>query len=257
MLVLMSGLPLLSLLMSNSAHAGPWTRPAGDVYAKLGAGHFEGQAAFEDRQGPFSGDAAESYVEVGLGGGLELDGSMSVVSNRVGQSVSIGPQDAELLLEWAPVSSREAFALVAGARVATYVRGGDPELGPGGADLLAGAGWGRSLGAGWFASDVLLRHRLGSPSSGLRFRSELGVKGDTPFGSAIGVELQPAFGRAQLQDPDGPAPVPRVLGFSVKGFASLVSGLGFAADLAYLPSFVNDGPGFRIGAGLTWETPSR
>src|SRR5215203_1492650 len=51
MLPTVSGLPLVAILFAPSAQAGPWARPAGDVYAKIGGGHFEGQADFEDRQG--------------------------------------------------------------------------------------------------------------------------------------------------------------------------------------------------------------
>ena len=240
--------------LQGQAHAGPWARPAGSVYTKLGAGHFQGQADFEDSTLPFVGDAAEGYAEVGLGRGIELDSSLRFVSHRVGQAQSLGLQDLEVVAEWAPVSSREALAFTLGARLPLYRRGLQPELGPGGADLLAGFGWGRSLGPGWTSLDLQLRHRFGSPSSGVRWRWELGVLGNSPVGAAMGLEVQPAFGRTALDaEVREPSPVPRVLALSLKAFARLPRGFGLAADAGWLPSLVNDGPGVRLGAGLTFE----
>jgi hypothetical protein len=238
-------------LLSSQAIAGPWARPAGSVYGKLGVARFSGEADFEEMAGRFTGDAAEAYAEVGLGRGVEVDAATRYVSHRVEDAASAGLQDVEVTVDWAPVSEREAFAVTAGARIAPYARGHEPELGPGGADLLFGAGWGRSLGPGWFAADALLRHRLGAPSSGVRFRAELGAQGSSPVGAAAGLEVQPAFGRTQSDD--DVAPVPRVLALGAKAFGRLGAGVGIAADFAWLPPIVNDGPGWRVGAGLTFE----
>jgi hypothetical protein len=242
-------LPLLAL--SQPAWAGPWCRPAGSVYAKLGVGHFQGQAFFEDSTLPFRGDAVEGYGEVGLGRNLELDGSLAMVSHRVGEARSLGLQDLEVTLDWAPVSAREAFALTFGTRLSLYKRGQQPELGPGGSDLLMGMGWGRSLGAGWFAADVLWRHRLLVPSSGLRLRSELGVQGTSPVGGALTMEVQ-ASSRSPVPVLQGPAPIPRTLGLGLKGFVRR-GALGLVVDAAWLPTLLNDGPGWRIGGGFSWE----
>jgi hypothetical protein len=245
-------LPLL--VLGQPAWAGPWCRPAGSVYAKLGAGHFQGQAAFEDSTLPFRGEALEGYAEVGLGHDLELDSSLALVSSRVGEASSLGLQDLDVTLDWAPVSAREAFALTLGTRVSLYRRGLQPELGPGGADLLLGAGWGRSLGPGWLAVDLSWRHRLVIPSSGLRLRAELGLQGQSPVGGALTLEAQPASGRSPLQPAaPAPAPIPRALSLGLKAFARLGAGFGLAADTAWLPAAVNDGPGWRIGGGLSWE----
>jgi hypothetical protein len=254
------------IAVPQAAIGGPWARPAGEVYGKLGVGRFTGTAAF-DSAGPvalsgeeaptFVGDAVEGYGEVGLGGGLELDGSARWVVHRVGGEVTRGLQDLELVTEWAPVSSREAFALTAGLRVSPYPRGLRPEIGPGGTDLLLGGGWGRSLGPAWTAVDVALRQRLTSPSAGLRVRGEVGVLGSAPLGAAANVELQPAFGRTGRAGPTDSAPVPRVLAFGLKGFVRLPAGFGLAADVAALPKLINDGPGMRLGVGVTWEGAGR
>jgi hypothetical protein len=245
-------LPLLGL--GQPAWAGPWCRPAGSVYAKLGFGHFEGQAFFEDSTLPFRGDALESYAEVGLGRSLELDSSLLLVQTRAGEARSLGVQDLEVTLDWAPVSAREAFALTLGTRLGLYRRGQQPELGPGGADLLAGLGWGRSLGAAWLATDVLWRHRLAVPSSGLRLRTELGLQGGSPVGGALTLEAQAASRSPVPPDGPEPAPVPRALSLGLKGFARLgIAGLGLVTDAAWLPVGLNDGPGWRIGGGLSWE----
>jgi hypothetical protein len=45
-----------------------------------------------------------------------------------------------------------------------------------------------------------------------------------------------------------------VLALGIKAFGRLPAGFGVAADAGWLPEIVNDGPGYRIGAGLTWTS---
>ncbi|MBX2799741.1 MAG: hypothetical protein KTR31_18830 [Myxococcales bacterium] len=236
----------------SSAYAGPWARDLGSVYAKLGAGQFTGRAAFDARALATRTRSLEGYAEVGLGRGLELDVAAAWVSQRADDAVGRGLQDVELLVEAAPVSGETAVALLGGVRLAPYRRGRSPELGPGGADLLVGAGWGRSFGLGWGTLDAVLRHRLGAASSGLRLRTEWGVAA-SGTGVAATVEVQPAFGRSATTGVEAVAPVPRVLAFGAKGFVAVASGFGLTADAVWLPDVLNDGPGARVGAGLTFE----
>lgn len=248
---------MIALWLGVAASAGPWAREAGGTYAKLGVSRFRGEADFDASLGVFVGDAVEAYAEVGVGGGIEVDASLRGVVHRAAEQTSAGLQDLELVAAWSPVSAREALSFSVGARVAAYQRGALPELGPGGADVLVGAGYGRSLGPGWVAVDAVLRHRLDTPSAGLDWRAELGLHGRSPVGGAATLELQPAFGRSDLAADDAPAPVPRMFAVGGKLFVDLPAGLGVTADAVWLPSLINDGHGYRLGAGVTWERSPR
>jgi hypothetical protein len=245
---------MLVLAGIGAAWGGPWVRPAGGVYAKVGAGAFRGTADFVELPGRFAGDAVEAYGEVGVGRGIELDLSTSYGFQRVGEVRNDGLQDLQLVTKWSPGAGRAAFALLGGARIPLYDRdGAAPELGPGGADLLAGGSVGRGIGPAWTLVDVILRHRLGAPSAGLDLRGEIGAQGASPVGGAVGLEIQPAFGRTAYQAVGTAAPVPRMLALSAKAFGRLPLGFGVTADAGWLPDLINDGPGYRVGAGVTWE----
>lgn len=258
-------------LATGVAEAGPWARPAGRSYVRLGAARFEGRGAFLVNEaaavGTFTGDALEFYGEAGLGRGLELDVSLRAVMNRVegagaATRSNAGPEDVEALLKWAPLSATRALSFVAGARVSLYERlslaemaDGTPQRGPGGADLLTGFGYGVSFWPtrAWLAADVLHRLRLGGSSAGLRLRGEAGWMFAGPVGAALTGEFQAAYGRESTQPEGAPAPVPRVLAVGVKVLAEVYRGFGLSADGAWLPGVFNDGPGWRLGVSVTWE----
>jgi len=237
-------------LLVATANAGPWARPAGETWIKAGAGRFAGQAAFDQDAGSSVTTSAELYGEIGLGRGFEIDALVMAVDQRAAGLARQGLQDVEVMMEWSPRSGSSVVALLGGLRVSPYARGREIELGPGGTDVLAGASWGKGLGPGWGIVEVLLRRRVGTVSTGLRLRSEWGVLSRRGDGAALEVQLQPAFGR-QDDDPAGPAPVPRVLALGGKAFLAIAGPVGLIADASWLPPTFNDGPGTRIGVGVT------
>lgn len=269
LLLVLAGLALAP----DRAAAGGWARDAGGVYVRTGVALFDGRAAFllpdapGSPEGTFRSIAAELYGEVGLGGGFELDLSARWVDNAhelSGGSTrhSRGFEDLELYSKWSPVSGQNALAFLVGTRIATYERlqedetlDGTPQRGPGGADVLAGVSFGHSFHPtrAWVVIDVLHRLRLGGPSSGMVLRSEAGWMFLEPLGGALTAELHPAFGRDIDQDPNAPAPVAKVLAFGAKLFLELPAGFGLAADAQWLPDLLNDGPGYRVAAGVTFQ----
>jgi hypothetical protein len=254
-----------------AARAGAWARDLGGIYTRVGAGLFIGQGAFYFApgapRGTMYGLAGELYGELGLSRGLEIDLSLRGVDNRhVLDSGEVrrsgGAEDLEGLLKWAPLSGWHALAFLVGLRAALYQRvpmaeiaDGTPQIGPGGQDVLFGMAYGRSFRGrpGWFGIDVTARLRISGASAGIRTRAELGGKLLGPLVGALTFEAQPAFGRDQDQPPDGPAPVPLVLGLGGKLLVSIAAGLGLALDFAWYPDPVNDGPGYRVGLGATYE----
>ena len=260
-------------LAPATAAAGGWARDAGGVYVRTGVAFFDGRAAFllpdapGSPEGSFHSIAAELYGEVGLGRGFELDLSARWVDNAHALSEgttlhSRGLEDAELYLKWSPVSAQNALAFLVGTRIAMYERlpqdetlDGTPQRGPGGADVLAGVSFGHSFHPtrAWVVIDVLHRLRLGGPSSGMVLRSEAGWMFAEPLGGALTVELHPAFGRDVDQDPDAPAPVAKVLALGAKLFLEIHGGFGLTADAQWLPDVLNDGPGYRVAGGVTFQ----
>jgi len=247
------GLLFALLSTSQSAWAGAWARDAGDLYAKVGAGHFSGQANFDDGSATLRSTALELYGEAGLGNGWELDLSARAAHNRTTKAQTTGLQDLEVVGKYEPLSGPSALALLVGTRISLYPRGLDPELGPGGSDLLVGGAWGQGLGAGWVNVDAVHRFRIGAPSSGLRFRAELGAMGNAPIGGAVTAEYQPAFGRSGFQA-SAAAPVARAFSVGTKAFtAPTKGGWGLTGDASWQPTLFNDGPGYRFGAGIVLE----
>ncbi|MEM9188398.1 MAG: hypothetical protein AAGF12_04450 [Myxococcota bacterium] len=261
------------LFLPASAKAGGWARAEDQVFIRTGAGFFFGQQPFEVAAGPsgtFRGSAAEFYGEFGLGANFEADLSLRWVSNT--HDLDEGPsrtrrglEDFELLFKWAAVNEGNALSLLAGTRIALYDRldlerslVGDPELGPGGADILLGLSFGHSFYPAplWFNLDLIHRLRLASPSSGLLLRSELGVRPAPPLAFAAVVELQPAFGRDLDSPSNSPAPVPKAFGLGLKLLLSVAHGFGILGDFLWFPDVLNDGPGVRFGLGLSYETPA-
>jgi hypothetical protein len=251
------------------ARAGAWVRPAGGVYTRAGVGAFIGRGAFllapGAPEGRFRSLAAEGYGEFGLGGALELDVSLRWVDNRhrlrTGRAFSNrGLEDAEILIKWAPLNGARAVSLLGGVRVALYpiasleeLAEGRPRRGPGGQDLLLGAAYGWSFRRGWVNVDVLLRLRLGGASAGVRTRLELGGFLVRPLAAAATVEIQPAFGREQDRPLDAPAPVPTTWGLGGKLLGHFIRGVGVSVDFTWYPGRLNDGPGYRLGGGLTYQ----
>jgi hypothetical protein len=261
-----------SALAPSISWAGPWARRAGGAYVRLGAARFEGQAAFllnesVAQRGRFVGYAGELYAEAGLGRRFELDASWRWVENRSERLDGLvmssgGPEDLELTLKWSPLAGSMPIAFLVGGRVSLYDRlseaalfDGTPQRGPGGADLLTGAAWGVSFWPtrAWLSADVLHRLRFGTASSGVRLRVEGGGYVVGPLAVAASVEFQAAYGRQEQQAAGSPAPVPRVLGLGAKVFAELYRGFGVNVDATWLPDVFNDGPGWRLGASVTFE----
>ncbi|MBI5517796.1 MAG: hypothetical protein HY909_28755 [Deltaproteobacteria bacterium] len=255
-------------LMAGEAHAGPWARPLGSVYGRAGYGLFRGRAGFlqptDEAPTTFTSRAWELYLETGLGAHLELDLSVRHVTNlgTVGDGTTftdMGPEDLELTLKWSPRSALNALGFVVGARQALYERlsaDGRPTLrGPGGADLLLGVGYGRSFWPrrAWVVLDLLLRYRLGSPSSAVRLRAEAGVGLLGPVSVVGQVEVQPAYGRTGDVAESAPGPIPTVFSLGAKVLLALGAGVGLALEGVWYPEVLNDGPGYRLGFGLTWE----
>lgn len=264
---------LALLLCPAAAHAGAWARDLGGVYLRLGGSIFVGDsgALLPDVAGApagrFEGRAVDLYAEVGLGVNLELDLSARWVDHRHALDDGTverasGPGDLEVLLKWAPLNAASAFALTAGARVAPYGMPslaeraeGRPPLGPGGTDVLTGFAFGRSFwpAPGWLTGELLHRLRLGAASTGLQVRVEGGWRLLAPLALAGELAWQPAFGRDLDQPEDAPAPVPDELKLGAKLLAGPWWGFGATADATWLPDLGNDGPGWRVSAGVTWE----
>ncbi len=258
-------------LLPSVARAGAWARDPGSAYLRAGAGSFDGVStneSFATAGGQFSSLAAEGYAEVGLGAGLEIDMSARWVETRTDfegrAETNDGPEDLELLLAWAPVSGSDAVMFQLGSRVANYDRLepddvglGVPERGPGGVDILAGGAFGHSFwpAPAWIDVDLLWRVRLGGASTAARLRTELGRTLVGPVAGAITVEMQPAFGRDIDQPSGAPAPIPGGWSVGAKLLSNVAHGFGLGADVAWMPEWLNDGPGYRLGLGVTWERP--
>jgi hypothetical protein len=261
----------LLCLLPASAYGGVWARDLGGLYGRYGAGFYFGQGAFlvtnSQAQGRFQSFAGEIYEEVGLGHNFELDLSGRWVNNRhliEGGTIlnNAGPEDTEVQLRWGPFHGKNALSVFAGVRVALYERfsvtqtaDGTPQRGPGGQDILFGLAYGRSFypRAAWFTFDITPRIRLGNPTTGLRFRLELGTRFWGPILGAFTIEAQPVIGRRAGQENDPISPVPITLALGAKIFVTLPFGFGLIADFSWFPNVFNDGPGVRVGVGLTYE----
>ncbi len=261
---------LLLMLCPGPAHAGPWTQASGHTWLQLGTALFmgvEGQSALSDFEAAervtFEGRAAELYGELGLGAGFEVDLSMRWVDHRHAldgpDRRETGLGDVEALVEYGPRRAGDPLAFRVGARFAPYdtlglaeAASGRPPLGPGGTDLLLGAGWGHSFDGGWVSLDLLHRLRLEGASAGLNIRAEVGLEFG-PLAVALGHELQPAYGRSIDQPEGAPAPVPKAWGLGAKALLDLHAGLGLSAETQWMPETGNDGPGLRLAAGLTFS----
>lgn len=257
-----AGIVLIALLSPLAAVAGPWVRPAGGVWLQAGPSLFEGTEQVSG--GGFEGRALELYGEVGVGADVELIASGRVVDHRLtmaGQTRrATGWGDVEVMAEWALVNGSSALALRGGARVSPYSTpsvseraAGAPTAGPGGLDLLAGAGWGRGFAAGWAAVELLHRARLGCVCNALEVRVEGGWFVAPWLGLAATGRWQPAYGRDGSQPADAPAPIPTAGGVGGKLFVKAWAGLGLLASYDWMPAALDDGPGQRVALTVTWE----
>lgn len=265
-----AALLLLSCLPA-SALAGAWAREAGAVYVQLGPSLFVGPhrddlvTDVDSASGRFVGRALDLYAEVGLGAGFELDLSWQWVDQRHeldegADATESGAGDVEALLKWAPRSAEDAVSFLVGARVAPYETAaiedqvtGAPPRGPGGADILAGFGWGHGFTWGWLDTQLLHRVRIGGASAGARLRAELGYRVVSPLAVAAEVTAQPAYGRTLEQPDDAPAPVAKSWSLGAKLLADVHAGLGLSLSASWLPEPGNDGPGYRLAAGVVFE----
>jgi hypothetical protein len=259
---------ILALTTPALAHAGAWVRAPGSVYAQLGPSYFVGDpmdsGSVTQPSATFSGRALEGYAEVGLVEGLELDLSARWVDQRhaiddAEDTRTTGLSDLECLLKWRPGDA--TLSLSGGLRVAPYETlsledeaAGEPALGPGGVDLVVGAGWGQGLSAfnGWVNVSAQHRIRLDSPSAGLRLEVELGWRPTAALALAGVAHLQPAYGRRLDGPEDAPLPIPTAGGLGAKLLAAVHGPWGVAVDVAWLPDALNDGPGRRLALGLTY-----
>ena len=262
---------LLLSCLPGTANAGAWARDAGGLYVQLGPSLFVGAhredlvADVDSASGRFVGRALDLYAEVGLCSALELDLSWHWVQQRhelddSGDASEEGAGDVEVLLKWAPRSAEDAVSFLVGTRISPYETAaiedqvtGAPARGPGGADILAGFGWGHGFTWGWLDTQLLHRVRLGGASAGARLRAELGYRVFAPLAIAGEVAAQPAYGRT-LEQPDGaPAPVEKAWSLGAKLLADLYAGLGLSLSTSWLPESGNDGPGYRLAAGIVFE----
>lgn len=260
-------LPLLCLCVClcalvGVARGGPWVRPAGGVWLQVGPSLFDGTEQLSG--GGFEGRAIELYGEVGLGADLELLASARYVDHRVvmpeGESRATGWGDAQLMIEWAAWRGESVLALRAGARLSPYDtpsvaerQAGAATAGPGGGDLLLGAGWGRGFARGWTSVELLHRVRLGCVCNALDLRLEAGVFIVPWLGLAATAGWQPAYGRDGSLPPGAPAPIPASGGLGGKLFVDLWGGLGLLASYDWMPALLDDGPGQRVALTMTWQ----
>lgn len=251
-----------ALLAPSLAIAGAWVRPAGGVWLQAGPSLFEGTEQVSG--GGFEGRAIELYGEVGLGADVELVASARLIDHRLtmlGETRrATGWGDVEALVEWAPVNGQSALALRGGLRLSPYDTptlsdraGGAPTAGPGGTDILLGAGWGHGFARGWTGVELLHRVRLGCVCNALDLRAEAGVFAVPWLGLAATASWQPAYGRDGSQPVDAPAPIPSAGGLGGKLFVAAWAGLGLLASYDWMPAALNDGPGHRVALTMTWE----
>ncbi len=262
---------ILLLSIPASVHAGAWARDGGSLYLQLGPSIFVGAhrddlvTDVDSASGRFVGRAVDLYAEVGLGHAFELDLSWHWVDNRhelddAADESQAGAGDVEALLKWAPVSAENAVSFLVGARVAPYETPaiedqvtGAPPRGPGGVDLLAGFGWGHGFSWGWLDTRLLHRVRIGGASTGARLSAELGYRVVPQVAVAAELVAQPAFGRTLEQPDDAPAPIAKAWSVGAKLLANVYSGLGASLSASWLPESGNDGPGYRLAAGVVFE----
>lgn len=257
---------LVVLLTPVMAWAGAWVRPAGGAWVQVGPSLFRGTEQVS--QGGFEGRAIELYGELGLGAAVELSLSTRWVDHRLtmadGTRRTTGWGDVEALVDWAPVNGQSALSLRAGVRGSPYERAslaeraaGAVTRGPGGVDLLVGAGFGRGFswgfGPGWAGVELLHRLRLGCACSAVDLRGEAGVFVWPWLGLAATAQWQPAYGRDAEVPADGPAPIPSAGGVGSKVFVRMGGGFGLVGSHDWMPSALNDGPGHRVALTLSWE----
>lgn len=255
-------LVILVMALPLWARGGPWVRPAGGVWVQAGPSLFAGTEQVSG--GGFEGRAIELYGEVGVGADVELIVSGRWVDHRVtmqGETRGVtGWGDVQALAEWALVNGSSALALRGGLRISPYEtvsvddrRSGAPTVGPGGADLLVGAGWGRGFSRGWAAVELLHRARLGCVCNGLEVSAEGGVFVAPWLGLALTGLWQPAYGRDGSLPVGAPAPIPTSGGLGGKVFVDGWAGLGLLASYDWRPALLDDGPGQRFALTLTWS----
>lgn len=244
------------------ASAGPWVRPAGGVWLQAGPSLFDGTEQVSG--GGFEGRAIELYGEVGVGADVELIASGRLVDHRLTMAGetrrATGWGDVEALAEWALLNGSSALALRGGLRLSPYEAAplaeraaGAPSAGPGGVDVLVGAGWGQGFDRGWAAVELLHRARLGCVCNALDVRVEGGVFALPWLGLAVTGRWQPAYGRDGSLPPGSPAPIPSAGGLGAKLFVKAWAGLGLLASYDWMPAALDDGPGQRVALTMTWE----
>lgn len=184
---------MLALLTTAAALAGPWVRPAGEGYLRVGYDHFASEDATVN--GVSTGLAWSShslgvYTEWGLGHRLQVVGSLPLttatqtsVTGTVWRHSWSG--DLRLELDGALLRDRPV-ALGAEVRIPTYRDPADyltargmpnelvtayatsfPQLGDSNIDLTVKLLAGQSLGRGWLAGELGPRLRFGGFASGL------------------------------------------------------------------------------------------
>lgn len=145
-----------------------------------------------------------------------------------------GAGDLSFGLRFTPIRGRHRLSLDVSSRVSPYprlsaseVERGVPQQGPGGVDVVIGGSWRYSICPAWWTGVTMsLVLRLGGPSSGARTRIELGRTLFGPIALGAFVFGQPAYGTADEQPLDAPAPIPRRVAGGA--FLSVLQGAFFA-----------------------------
>lgn len=197
-------------LLSFSAHAGPWVREWGGVYAKASVGGFAGAEAQAEAAAPaleYSELSTSVYFEAGLPLGLGIAAYLPYLyatnDDGLARYVAFTPGDADFALSrWilrGPVALSGTFAAkvplypsVADERLSAY--GGYatrfPEAGDGQVDLDGrldlGVGFPLRDWQGWTQASLGYRYRFGDFVDGVPWSVQLGFSPQGKQGASLG-----------------------------------------------------------------------
>jgi hypothetical protein len=184
---------ITTLCLTPQAHAGPWVRDVGSGWAKVGPSTFRSSSGFASGQStglPYRSASIETYVEVGLPGGLQLVASLPWVS-----ATQIDANDVRYHHRWTGDLRLEIdrklhvdrpLAIGFEVRIPTFRRPSSfhkakgvteeqlfalqpliPELGDTNVDVTLKLLWGTSSQVGWFAAEAGPRLRSGGFAHGV------------------------------------------------------------------------------------------
>lgn len=192
------------LLLAAVAHAGPWTRGAGEAYVKVEEGVFLADEYVDTRgvsqaDSTYRGTTTTLYAEVGVGGGLQAVVSIPHVVGRNerpngNEYLSAGGGDATFGLQWSSPWLGWPHAVRVDAKVPLYdaegPRGQEAQYFPAAGDAQLDATVWLSVGDGW--GDA-----YGFAEVGHRFRTEVfvGDGEDRAYGDGLAAYGQLGYTR--------------------------------------------------------------